>query len=151
MSIYREEFFSEALINEIAPLTVLSWEEANCSPGTPYDPDWDKYTALNEMDLLRLFTVRNDKDELVGYVTFMVSSTLHSKDITQALHDSMFILKPYRKSGVAKALLEYTEKEFKSEGIDMIIMMVMCHRDYSSTLKALGYKQTEMTFIKRPS
>ncbi len=149
MNQYCEEFFNEALIKELSPLTEQSWREADCAPDAEYDPDWEKYVTLNEMDLLRLFTVRSRSGQLLGYVTFFVSTTLHSRKTLQALHDSMFILKAHRKEGAARELLEFAEYELKNEGVQIMIMMVMCHRDYSSTLKLLGFNQTEMTFIKR--
>ena len=149
MSHCREEYFNEALIKELKPLTKLSWDEANCAPGMPYDPDWDKYMQLGDMELLRIFTLRSDSGELMGYITFLVSTTLHSRSTLQALHDSFFILKARRKSHAARDLLQYAEKSLTFDGIEMIIMMVMLHRDYSSTLTELGYHQSEMAFIKR--
>ncbi len=148
MNHYREEFFTEAMIAELDPLTQLSWAESACSPDTPYNPDWDQYAALNEMDLIRLFTVRDDAGALVGYITFLVSTTLHSKDTVQALHDSLFILKAHRKGSTVEDLLAHCEDEFKSEGVSMMIMTVMCHRDFSTLLKNIGYTQTEKTYIK---
>jgi len=148
MNHYREEFFTEAMITELDPLTRQSWAESKCSPDTPYNPDWDKYAALNEMDLIRLFTVRDEQDALVGYVTFFVSTTLHSKETVQAMHDSLFILKAHRKGHTVEDLLMYCENEFKGEGVSMMIMTVMCHRDFSSSLKSIGYSQTEKTYIK---
>ena len=148
---YKEEYFSDEIVNELAPLTKLSWSEADCIPNAHFDPDWEKYTQLNELNLLRLFTVRNQDKELVGYITFFVGPTLHSKNVHHALHDSMYILKPYRKNGTAKSLISFVENIFKDENVNTMIVTVMTHRDFSPTLKHLGFTHTESSFIKRVS
>lgn len=148
---YKEEYFDNEIVNELSPLTELSWSEANCAPAAHYEPDWNKYIQLNEMNLLRLFTVRNLEKKLVGYITFIVGPTLHSKNLKHALHDSMFILKPYRKNGTAKSLISYAENLFKEEKVNTMIVTVMTHRDFSPTLKQLGFTHTESSFIKRVS
>jgi len=148
---YQEEWFSKKLIEELAPLTELSWLEANCSPDTEYDPDWERYTELNELGILRLFTARDSVGELIGYLTFIVGPTLHSRNCVQALHDSFYILRNHRRNGTAMGLIKYAENEFKNDGISMMIMTVMLHKDYSYTLTHLGFTKTEMTFIKRMS
>lgn len=144
---YKEEFFNDELIAELSFLTELSWKEANCAPESTYDPDWEKYTELNEANILRLYTVRIE-DVLVGYLTFIVGPTLHSKQAIHALHDSMYILKHNRKGGTAKDLISYAEVDFKNEGINTMVMTVMVHRDFSVALKQLGFKQSESSFIK---
>lgn len=144
---YQEEFFNDGLIMELSYLTEMSWNEANCAPDATYDPDWKKYTDLNEMNVLRLFTVRLE-GLLVGYLTFIVGPTLHSKQLIHALHDSMYILKPNRKNGTAKQLISFAEADFKREGVNTMVMTVMVHRDFSVTLKQLGFKQSESSFIK---
>ena len=146
--IFDEEYFSDDLVKELCFLTKLSWKEAACAPDSNYDPDWEKYTQLNEMNLLRLFTVRQD-GSLVGYITFIVSPTLHSKNTIHALHDSMFILKLNRKNGTAKDLISYAEGKLKLDGVHTMVMTVMIHRDFSVTLKNLGFKQSESSFLKR--
>jgi len=147
---FTEEHFTDELIEEIKPLTELSWREANCAPETNYAPDWDKYAMLNDKDYLRLFTVRTIVDsELVGYATFLVSETLHSSNVIHALHDSLFIYKPNRKNGTAKKLIEFVEKEFALNGVNTMVMSVMSHRDYSNTLKELGFTHSESNYIKR--
>ncbi len=146
---FSEEFFNDALVKELSPLTELSWVEANCAPNTNYDPDWNKYTQLNELNILRLFTVRNIEHELVGYITFVVTSTLHSSGVKHAAHDSLYILKPNRKNGTVKSLLEFIEKELKQDDIDTMEVSVMTHRDFSQTLKGLGFRHSESSYIKR--
>lgn len=147
---FTEEHFTDGLIEEIKPLTELSWREANCAPETVYAPDWDKYTMLNDKDYLRLFTVRTIlESKLIGYATFIVSETLHSSNVVHAMHDSLFIYKPHRKNGTAKKLIEFIEGEFALNGVDTMVMSVMTHRDYSNTLKQLGFKHSESNYIKR--
>jgi len=148
--VFDEEYFNDELINELSFLTEMSWKEAACTPDSIYDPDWEKYTQLNELNLLRLFTVRQH-GLLVGYITFIVSPTLHSKNTVHALHDSMFILKLNRKNGTAKDLIAYTEGKLKLDGVHTMVMTVMMHRDFSVTLKNLGFKHSEASFIKRIS
>lgn len=147
---FREEYFNPELIKEIAPLTEMSWREANCAPDSDYDPDWEKYTLLNEQNMLRLYTVRTEADgDLVGYATFFVSPTLHSKDIVHALHDSMYILKQNRKNGTVKSLILFIEKELTFDKIDTMVVCVMTHRDFSTSLKQLGFTHSESSYIKR--
>lgn len=147
--IFSEEYFNDELIQEISFLTQLSWKETNCSPYADYDPDWEEYTSLNEMNLLRLFTVRSEENELVGYITFLVAPTIHSKGVIHALHDSMYILKQHRKNGTAKNLIEYVEKELKQSNVIMMMITVMTHRDFSPTLKELGFVKADTSYIKR--
>jgi len=123
---------------------------ANCAPDTPYDPNWKTYSELNASDILRLYTIRTEADsELVGYATFLVHKTLHSKDTLHALHDSMYILKPNRKNGTVKNFINYIEKELTLEGVDTMVISVIKHRDFSGSLKQLGFVHNESTFIKR--
>lgn len=144
---YKEEFFNKDLIDELGFLTEMSWKEANCAPDADYNPDWEKYTELNEANILRLYTVRFE-DLLVGYLTFIVGPTLHSRQLVHALHDSMYILKHNRKGGTAKGLISFAEADFRREGVNTMVMTVMVHRDFSVTLKQLGFKQSESSFIK---
>jgi len=63
----------------------------------------------------------------------------------------MYILKPYRKNGTAKSLISYAEEIFKDEKVNTMIVSVMTHRDFSTTLKQLGFTHSESAFIKRVS
>jgi len=147
---FTEEYFTEELIKEISPLTEQSWIEANCAPDTAYDPNWDTYTNLNDANVLRLFTVRTEADsDLVGYATFVVAPTLHTVGVVHALHDSMFILKPNRKNGTVKDLISFIEGELIIDGVDTMVVSVMNHRDFSNTLKQLGYVHKESLYIRR--
>lgn len=147
--IIREERLSDKLIEELVPLTELSFVESKMLPDQKYKPDWERYLYLDEIEILRSFMARNDKHELVGYISFVLDHEIHTHDYVQAMHDSFFILKQHRAKGLALKMLNYAIDKFKTESIHRVTMSVLPQVDYSRLLLGIGFEQSEVFYTKR--
>lgn len=105
---------------ELPPLFIRHYEElAENKDVYPLDPDWDKYFALDISGILRFVTVRSG-NLLVGYISNLVSSHLHSKS-TLVCEIEMFWLEPvYRYGWNGIRMFRYNDDYLKSLGVKLV-------------------------------
>lgn len=112
-----------------------------------FSPDEKKYLALEDQGLVRLFTIRKER-ELLGYALFFVTPHLHYPSTTFALQDALFVSKGLR--GIsAFRFIQFTDLELKSEGVQVVYRHVSGKRDYGRVLKHLGYSPIETGYARR--
>lgn len=112
------------------------------------DPDIEAYTALEDAGVLRVFGVR-EEGLLVGYATFIVSSSnLHHKGLRCAANDMLYVM-PKHRGITGTRLMAYAESVLASEGKIAVTLHVPSICDWRSLAKRWGYAQIETVMMKR--
>ena len=145
MITYQREYLSEELISESDSLRLEHNQEVRAE--SELKPDWPRYKILEDHGGFVVYGVRDD-NLLVGYACFVISKNFHSKEVTQAYQDSIYVKPTYRKKGVGITLLKYTENQLKKFGVTQIFHMVMDSMDFSKVLKRKGYKTMGRIMVK---
>lgn len=145
---YDEETVTNELIEEIAPLALMSWREVEDFEDMEYEPNWEAYKQLNELGGVRVFTMR-DNGMLVGYASFMVMPHLHARESMHAMSDSIFVLPPYRRGMTAIKLLKYAEQKLHEHGITVILLCSTLKRDLTRLFEFMGYEFESTVYRKR--
>lgn len=145
--IFQEEKIRD-ILEEMKPMLQLHWEElANNKDVRPLNPDYDRYTQLNNLDYIRLFTVRS-LGRLVGYSTWYVSYNLHYKDWMYASNDVYYLDPGYRNKGNGHIMFQETEKWLKSMGVKNVVVQDKLHQSHESFFVKLGFTPIEQNYEK---
>jgi len=144
---YQQEFLSH-IKSEILPLIHLDWIEIEHRKDIrEFDLDWDAYEALEQAGILKVFTVRSD-EELVGYYSYVVSPSLHSRGLLQATVDAIYLHPMHRKGLTGYKLIKFAEKCLKEDGVKIILLGTTEVNPIDPLLLKLGYSKTEVKFEK---
>jgi GNAT superfamily N-acetyltransferase len=146
--IYQHENYGNVR-EEIKPLIIKHWEEIALNQDIiELNPDWDAYGELDRSGLLRVFTVRNKEESLVGYFVVIVSRSLHYKDHVFANNDIIFVLPEYRKGTTGIKLIDFAERELEAEGIRALNINTKDHQSFDAILQRRGYQMIERVYSK---
>lgn len=144
------EVFTMDLVKEMLPMLEIHRQELSAYQDMPLKPDWEKYLALEKLDMFKCFTVRTDNDDLVGYAWFGIMPNMHYMDYTYAIADILYISQRYRGHFLGPKLIKFTEKYFKENtNVSVIIQKVKLAHNWGKLLTALDYKTVELSFQKR--
>jgi GNAT superfamily N-acetyltransferase len=112
-----------------------------------FDMDWDLYSQLENLGLLKIFTARDD-GSLVGYLFVVLSPNLHSKGSMLACDDGLYVAKSHRGKSVAKDLVCFTEHCLKKDGVKVFHIVGTTEKPIDSLVKRMGYVKVETKFQK---
>lgn len=144
---YQEEKLSDCL-EEMKPMLLKHWEElANHRDTRPLDPDYQMYLAMNDMEIVRVFTVRSDS-KLIGYSIWIVAKHLHYKTWLYAVSDIYWLNPEHRKTGVAFDFFFKIEDWLKSLGVNSITVQDKLTHKHNSFFNRLGYTPIEQLYEK---
>jgi GNAT superfamily N-acetyltransferase len=147
MTEFAVETFMD-IVPEIEVLAELHYKEiAKHQDKIKLNPDYDKYSSLEQAGILHTVTARKD-GVLIGYVVSLVDTHLHYKDLYYAMNDVLFIHPDYRGTGVAYRMLKYSEEKLKEIGADLIMFHVKCDHDFKPLCDKLGYNRVEYNYSK---
>lgn len=132
---------------EALPLMKEHWDEIEEYKDIPLDPDFEIYKKLDDAQVLRVFTARDDEKKLVGYCVYFVQRNPLSKSICQANQNALFIKKGNR--GFGKKFIEWCDSILKKEGINLVYHHVSPQHDYSPILKRIGYRHSYGVYSRR--
>ena len=135
-----------SVINDIAPLIKLHWQEVAHYKDIPLEPDWTKYKEIEQIGMLRVFTVR-EGSELIGYCVFFINKNLHYKSTVQALQDVVFIRK--EKRGFGKRFMSWCDEELRSEGVSVIHQHIKKAHNFGPMLERMGYELVDLIYARR--
>lgn len=121
---------------EAVTLMKEHYEEIPVHGNINFEPDYDRYKALDDAEVLRVFTVRKDR-ELVGYGIFIITNDIICKSLRIANQQVLFVRKNHRGCGIK--FMKWCDESLGKEGIDKIYRTVTPYFDYSSVLKRMGY------------
>ena len=112
----RETF--DTVVGEIETLMQAHYEEVNHHADIPPGCDYEKYRKAEQLNLLRIFTVRI-AGLLVGYSIFMVGFSLHYKTSFQARQDTLFIHPDYRQGMTGYRFIKWVDDRLRLEGVQV--------------------------------
>lgn len=144
---YQEEKIAD-LLEELKPLLKLHWEElANHKDIRPLDPDYPMYMAMNDMEILRMFTVR-ENSKLIGYSTWIIAKNLHYKTWLYAVADIYWLNPEYRKTGISFDFFFHIEDWLKGLGVKSITVQDKINHSNEKFFNRLGYSPIEQNYEK---
>ncbi len=145
--IFKEEYLKD-ILEDLKPMLKLHWEElANNKDIRPLDPAYDTYLILNDIEMLRFFTVRVD-DKLIGYSSWMVTNNLHYKTWKYAVCDVYYLNPEYRKTGISLDFFFKIEDWLKSLGVKSITVQDKINHSHAKFFDKLGFKAIEQNYEK---
>jgi GNAT superfamily N-acetyltransferase len=153
---YQVEKYAD-VIDEIWPMLEAHYNEiATDKQVKPFDPDLDRYQAMEKAGMLRILTVRgvptpvHDQDYfdgkpagLIGYYISFVMPGLHYQQTSMAINDIMYIDPAHRGSTVAYRMIKLAISDLKNLGADVLIIHMKCDYPFRSLLTKLGFHLTE--------
>ena len=124
------------------------WEElANHKDIRPLDPDYQMYLAMNDMQIIRVFTVRSD-GKLIGYSIWIVHNHLHYKTWLYAVSDIYWLDYEYRKTGISFEFFFKIEDWLKSLGVKSITVQDKLQYSHNNFFTRVGYTPIEKNYEK---
>jgi len=147
-SFQRETY--EDVIGDIRPILELHWREVARYPDIPLQPNWTAYEHLQALDILRIYTGRED-GRLIGYSIFVVHKDLHYSTSLTADEDLLFLAPEYRKGRVGLQLMQFAEAELTAEGVQLVKRRtkVAERLNFGALLERMGYEPIDVIYGKR--
>lgn len=163
MITYQVEKFMDCYDESIPMLEAHYLEIATDKHIKPLDIDIDKYLAMEEAGMLRIFTVRDQvmtneqiriagpdhhPGVLIGYFVSFVMKHMHYSQTTIALNDIMY-LDPDRRGGtVGYRMMKKATDDLKNLGAEVLIIHMKVDYPFRSLLTKLGFHLTEENWEK---
>jgi GNAT superfamily N-acetyltransferase len=147
----KVEFTQEFLFMIESDLEALAkdhYSEVNHNPAVPA-PKFDKelFRNLERMDMLRIFTAREQGD-LVGYLVVVISPDFNVQGNSIPEELGFYIHKSYRAKGVGQSLLQFSEQCLKEDGHKTLVMSSTNKNPVDDFYKAMGYKEITRKYEK---
>ena len=137
---------------EIRPLHAEHYAETETLYlDVPFDPDYQRYAALEDTGGFVLVTARWGL-ELVGYLQYYVFRDLHTQGTYMAREDAMFITASARGRKIAPRMLTYSENAMVALGCGFIGMTSkgpVGGPEIGPFLESKGYKPVAMFYGKK--
>ncbi len=144
---YQQEFLDDVKGESLALIEGHFNEVYPCRDVYSLDMDWDTYSKLEDMGLVKIFTAR-DCGTLVGYLWVILSPNIHSKGSYTACDDGLFVTKSHRGKMVAVELIRFVEKCLKEDGIKTFHLVGTAEKPIDSLVERMGYAKIETKFQK---
>lgn len=136
------------VIGDIKPLLELHWQEiASFKDRVPFDPDYERYQAIEEAGALLIIAARRH-GLLVGYSIFFLGPHPHYKSTIFAANDIVFLLPGERSGGLGVRLFKESERIAFERGARFISWHIKPINDFSPLLARLGYSHHEIIMAK---
>ncbi len=150
--VYQVETLSDRLWSELEPLLVKHWHEVETELDFPPIPDKDQYQKIEACGMLKLYVARTiTTDALVGYLAVFVCGALHSRGITVATGDVLFVNPEQRHGHLGSDLIRYAKDHLRSLGVSMLYLHSK-HRtgvNIGPLLRRLGFRHDEEVYSMR--
>ena len=146
MNFKREK--AHDVIPEMLPLFEKHYTEIAHFKDIPLDPDLDLYRKMEDLNILRIYTARNDEGGLVGYAVYFLKHNPHYRSSFQACQDILFVDPAAR--GVGAKFILWCDKELKQEGVQLVTQHIKVATPHTIELfKRLGYEPIDVILAKR--
>lgn len=154
---YQVETYAD-VIDEIWPMLERHYLEiATDKAVKPFIPDLEKYQAMEEAGMLRIFTARHRPDpigvvtmaegeyqgRLIGYFVSFVMKHMHYSETTMAINDIMYIDPSYRGGTTGYRLVKLASLDLKNLGAAILIIHMKCDYPFRNLLTKLDFHLTE--------
>lgn len=144
---FEREIATLPLCQELFPLLELHYREIAVDQDIPLTPDFAKYTQLEALGRLRVYTARDDDRLLWGYAIYFVGPNMHYQTSLQAVQDVLF-MHPGRR-GVGGRLIRFADDELAKDGVQKVFHHVKLAHDFGPLLKRQGYEPIEAIYARR--
>ena len=112
------------------------------------DIDKKSYTALYNIGMLKLYIAEIDNTK-VGYVCYIISSSLNNKSVKTATQNGLFVSKANRGAMIALKLISYADYDIKEKyNVNYIMQPCNVKNDIYPLMKRLGYVEYEKIYKK---
>lgn len=138
----------EKIEKDLSGLIADHYSEVAAFHDIPLQPNYELYKVIEKQKGLRIFTLRGEKGELMGYAVFFVNLHPHFKKSLQARNDLLYV-HPSIRGEASIPLLKYCEDELRSEEVDVIWYTSTAKRDLRALFKRLNYDLAECCYAKR--
>ena len=101
---FDRELVTPRLWEEILPLLAANWREVGYFKDILPSPNVAAYERMQEMGILRVFTVRDGTGDLGGYSIFIVVPDINYSTSLQATMNVTYLDPAFRGSGAIKFL-----------------------------------------------
>jgi len=133
----------EHIIPEMEDLTEIHYQEiATHKHVKRLDPDWDRFIAMEEEGISRVFTARAD-NELVGYFITFTCPHIHFKSCIMSHNDAVFMHPDYRGAAAYRFFCAAIQDLKDNTDSDMLAVHMKLHAPFRKLLTKLGFEQTE--------
>lgn len=144
---YQRESFAQAY-PEAQPLIVRHWQEIDSFKASAVDVDEAVYEQADALGMFRCYTMR-ESGKLIGYATFFVRPSPHTKNAIHALHDTLYVAPEHRKGSLGIRFMDYCENQMRAEGVQLIYQHTTPENDYRPILERREYRLVEYVYAKR--
>lgn len=101
-----------------------------------FDPDWDRYSLLNDLGMVRYYTMYNDDEEFVGFCLMIINPCLHCKGKFVAVSDCIYIHPKYRKTGTE--FINLIIEDLREEGVHIFSLHIKAWMDTGNLAPKIG-------------
>lgn len=144
---FQEDKLSN-ILEELKPMLIKHWEElANNKDIRPLEPDYPMYLAMNDMEILRIYTVKED-DKLIGYSIWIIANHLHYKTWKYAVSDVYYLDPNYRKTGISFDFFFHIEDWLKSLGVKSVTVQDKITHSHANFFNKVGFNPVENVYEK---
>lgn len=144
---FAREAMTADLWDRLDPMFDEHWREIGSPVDVPRDPDVPTFLGMEAAGTTRWFIARLDR-EPIGYIAFFVMLNPKSRQTLQAVCDRFYV-HPDHRGETSKSLLSFAEDQLRTEGVQVISVGVPPGLAGRSLLVWAGYKQAEITYVKR--
>lgn len=144
---FTEENLTPELLEEVKPLLEKHWNEIAHFKDIPLDPDYDLYIKMQNLKMLRCYSMRDGDGQLVGYSVYMVRHNMHYRSCLTAVEDIIFVHP--EKRGYGMFFISWCDDQLKALGVQVVTHHIKFDFDWSKALMRQGYEKTDMQLCKR--
>ncbi len=133
--------------DEMLPLFEKHYAEIAHYKDIVLNPDKEIYMTLEQNNLIRAYTARDEDKSLIGYAVFFVKANMHYRDSLQASQDVIFI--DPTKRGFGMKFINWCDNELLKEGVQVVYHHVKKAHDFGKILERLNYKLVDLIYGRR--
>jgi hypothetical protein len=142
----------DSVVGEIFTLMQAHYAEVAHHADIPPECDEAKYRRAEELNLLRLYTVRQE-EALIGYWVGMLGFSMHYKSSFQARQDTLFLHPDYRQGLTGYRFLRWVDSQLAADGVEIVYqhnkLLESGRLDLEPLWRRMGYKPIYTVFWKR--
>lgn len=131
----------------LGPLNKSHHLELSYHSDFKFEPEKQMYIAACKAGYYKLFTARV-KGELIGYAGYFLQRHPHVNAV-QANSDVIYIRPNYRKNGIGRSLLSYSDAMLKQFGVSIVYLTLSEKLDFSKLITPMGYTPVDRSYARR--
>jgi len=135
------------VFEEMLPLCELHYKEIAHFKDIPLNPSKEQYLKIEDSGALRVFTARDESNEIVGYGVYFVKHNIRYPSSLQAVQDVLFIHP--KKRGFGMKFIAWCDEQLRNEGVQVVYHHVKANRNFGPLLERLDYTLVDLIYARR--